>query len=132
MPGYNDACPTCRETHATFRLTRESGIDGAAITEKLRLEPSDMSARTWLLESENEIQSLDTRRHIDHLLDQLEPRRVALETLRSQGYSTDVFCYWVSAGGHGGPTVSPEQAGRLADLGIELGFDVYFEESDAG
>ncbi len=37
----------------------------------------------------------------------------------------DIFCYWLSQSGHGGPIVSPAQMGRLAALNIELGFDIY-------
>jgi hypothetical protein len=34
---------------------------------------------------------------------------------------------WDSKSGEGGPTISPVQMKRLAELGIELWFDVYFD-----
>jgi len=43
--------------------------------------------------------------------------------------------YWISKQGHGGPTISPAQSKRLAELDLELFFDFYgpFDESeDAG
>jgi hypothetical protein len=49
----------------------------------------------------------------------------ALRRLQQQGHRMDIFCYWLSAEGHGGPTVSPTIMRRLGKLGIELGFDVY-------
>jgi hypothetical protein len=38
----------------------------------------------------------------------------------------DIACLWDSHAGHGGPTLSPDLLRRLADLGIELWFDIYF------
>lgn len=39
----------------------------------------------------------------------------------------DVFCYWVSATGTGGPEFSPEVLERLARNRLTLGFDIYFD-----
>ena len=44
---------------------------------------------------------------------------------RKIGYRMDIFCYWLSAGGHGGPTLSPAIMRRLGELGLEIGFDIY-------
>ena len=38
-----------------------------------------------------------------------------------------ISCFWGSRCGHGGPTLSARQTRRLADLELELWFDVYFE-----
>ena len=37
----------------------------------------------------------------------------------------DIFCYWLSASGQGGPTLSPDLMRRLAEAELEIGFDVY-------
>jgi hypothetical protein len=37
----------------------------------------------------------------------------------------DVFCFWLSAQGQGGPILSPEIMKRFGELGLEVGFDVY-------
>jgi hypothetical protein len=65
------------------------------------------------------------RRHLDWLLSRIEPRADAIHALRSDGCCMDVSCFWVSASGHGGPSVLPAQMGPLARLGLELWFDVY-------
>lgn len=41
------------------------------------------------------------------------------------GAEVDVFCYWSSRCGHGGPTLSPTQMKGLAELGLDLGLDIY-------
>ncbi len=37
----------------------------------------------------------------------------------------DIFCYWLSADGHGGPILSPAMMRRLGQLELEVGFDIY-------
>ena len=80
----------------------------------------------WFLSSKLSVDSKNVRRHLDWVLDQLGGRRVALRDLAERGAKLDVNCYWVSASGHGGPMLSPPQLTKLADLEIELQFDVYF------
>jgi hypothetical protein len=36
-----------------------------------------------------------------------------------------ISCYWCSAAGHGGPTVTPAQMRIMADCEIDLWFDFY-------
>jgi hypothetical protein len=79
----------------------------------------------WLLDSKA-VDSKDVRRHLDWILDQLTARRLALHDLVLRGAKVDIFCYWLSATSHGGPTISTGQTKKLADLGIDLSFDVYF------
>ena len=53
-----------------------------------------------------------------------------LDGLRNDGGKIDIACSWYSVSGHGGPTISPKQSMRLANLGIDLWFDVYFFPDD--
>jgi len=41
------------------------------------------------------------------------------------------LCVRWDSGGQGGPTLSPSQMGALAELGIELWFDIYFAGNDS-
>jgi hypothetical protein len=59
-------------------------------------------------------------------LDQIEPHSETLKKLQAEGCQIDIFCYWRSAEGHGGPMLSPESMTRLGALGLEVGFDIYF------
>ncbi len=139
---YDDQYSTCDSTYATLRIFHESlvpddindllGVSatssqqrGDPISSK-RPEKGERKVGGWFLESEGKVDSKDSRRHIDWLLDQVEGKGTVLEELRIKGYKIDISCYWDSASGHGGPTVSPAQSKQLADLGIELWFDVYF------
>jgi hypothetical protein len=69
--------------------------------------------------------SRDVRRHVDWLLDQVGDRALTLAELRAAACGTVPSCCSVSATGHGGPMLWPEQL-RLAECGLELWFDVYF------
>lgn len=138
---YDDAYPTCSETHVTLRVF-PGELGTPTVTSALGLEPtSTQLARQrvenppgpasaalpagWFLSSEGIVASKDARRHLDWLLDQLVPRAGSLLQLRSRGASMDVSCFWASAHGHGGPTVSSSQSSKLAALGLDLWFDVY-------
>jgi hypothetical protein len=58
----------------------------------------------------------------------LQGREEACKELLAQGCQLVVNCYWVSATGQGGPMIWPETMQQLANLGMELWFDVYFNK----
>jgi len=142
---YDDDYATCLRTYATLCVYPE-GIDPTEITKRLGLEPStwqrrgELSRRTdggppslapldgWFLSSKDRVDSRDSRRHLDWLLDRLKPQSDVLLRLQDQGCRMTVSCYWLSRYGHGGPTLPSLQMKRLADLNLELLFDFY----DAG
>lgn len=139
MTEYDDRYATCARTCATLRVY--CGVDSPeSITEKLGIEPSSIQpaeqrqeGRTdrpaaWFLTSEHQVDSRDVRRHVDWLLSRLRGTSAAFEALRQRGVRADVFCYWLSASGHGGPILSPKQMSALSELELEIGFDVYFLE----
>jgi hypothetical protein len=135
--------PTCDKTYATLRIYPES-LDPAEVTKRLRIEPTHSQRRGesrkpgapptklhgWFLCSEGAVESRDVRRHLDWLLSQITPQADAILALQSEGCRMDVSCFWISASGHGGPSVLPAQMGELARLGLELWFDVYFGGSE--
>ena len=138
---YDDAYATCGETYVTLRIYQ---IHPDEVTARLRLQPdsvlvkgerwktragrSSVPARVngWFFTSKGRVESRDVRRHLDWLLDQIEPHAGTLGELQASGGKMDVSCYWESLSGHGGPTLSPSTMGRLAVLGLETWFDVYF------
>lgn len=144
----DDDYPTCARTYATLRIY-PGELDPSEVTSRLGIEPSNWQRRGevvaranrppqvasingWFLTSNSRVESRDSRRHVDWLLDQLAPATNALRSLQMQGCRMDIACYWVSRSGHGGPTIPPPQMRRLADLNIELGFDFYspYESED--
>ena len=54
----------------------------------------------------------------------LLPHRDALGTLLADGAKADIFCYWL---GRTGPMLPARQLKRLAEVEIDVGFDVYFD-----
>lgn len=136
---YSDDYPTCEETYATLRIY-PGEFDPDEVTRRLGIDPTEVQrvgerhGRTtrktngWFLRSQDRVESRDARRHIDWLLDQLEPAANALSELRASGAEVDISCYWLSASGHGGPSVSPRQTKRLSALDLDCWFDVYFNE----
>src|SRR5207253_2980971 len=129
---------TCARTYATFCLYQYA-LDHVLVSEELRIEarmtqkrgevdhpqaqdPFIYTTGGWFLSSEGVVQSRDARRHIDWLLDQLEPASRALQKLQTAGCWMEISCYWLSRSGHGGPTLSPYQMSRLAALRLEIEF----------
>jgi hypothetical protein len=141
MTPYDDDYATCEMTYAS--LNAYSDTDASDwISAALSLEPSRTIGRTahnreepakmaldrsfWSLSSKGHVDSGDVRRHLDWLLDQIEPSAGGIETLRTTpGTFVNVSCMWMSLHGQGGPTLWPEQMSRLSKLDLELRFDIY-------
>ncbi len=133
------------EATATFRAFDKS-LDPAAVSALLGLEPTSSARRGeertstsrtgerlvhgawreggWLLSSRLP-RALTLEEHLHALLDLLEPRAEAVATLRGRGYRVDLYCGYFQRSGQGGPTFSPTLLARLAQLGLELGVDVF-------
>lgn len=139
-PESNDF-PTCLETYASLRVFSDT-LQPNQVSARLGLVPSRAFAKGdpygrgrvrrhggWILSSRNAVESSDTRHHIDWLLDQLDGKSKELDALRDLGCEVDVSCIWVSAQGQGGPILSPSQMKRLAEHGLDIWWDVYFDQS---
>ena len=141
---YDDAYMSCAQTYSTLRIFSDS-IEPHEISAALQVEPTrsfrkgdPISVRVpqprprhgWLLCTETHVTSRDTRRHVDWLLDRVEPVLESFATLTRRGAESDVYSFWVSSRGQGGPLLSPCQMQRLATLGLECSYDVYFESDD--
>jgi hypothetical protein len=133
---YNDGYPTCSSTYATLRIYPGS-VPPDEVTTRLGLVPSSTQiAETrppgvkgrptgWFLTSKGVVESRDIRRHLDWILDQIVDKSSVIDALRGDGAHADISCYWVTASGHGGPSLWPTQMAVLASLGLEVWFDVY-------
>lgn len=138
---YDDDYPTCAKTYATLCVF-PGDIDPAAVTDRLEIEPSDWQRRGevaarpgrppkiatingWFLGSKGQVDSRDSRRHIDWLLDRMTPKAEAVRSLQEMGCRMEIACYWRARSGPGGPIIPPTQMRRLAELNIELWFDFY-------
>jgi hypothetical protein len=134
---YDDDYPTCKATYATLRIYHDE-LEPDIVTSRLVLAPSESQKKGkklgpnrmapvggWFLSSQDHVISKDVRRHVAWLLDQVAGREDQFLKLQDEGYKTDIFCYWRSASGHGGPELDPELMQRLVSLRLIIGFDVY-------
>ncbi len=143
---YDDEHPSCVRTYSTLRVFSEE-VSPEEISQVLGLEPtasfrkgdaiSPRLSRSrlyhgWLLCTKGVVASRGTRRHIDWLLDQLEPAAENLRLLTARGVQADVYSFWESAQGQGGPSLSVAQMSRLVRFGLECAYDVYFASDEDG
>jgi hypothetical protein len=139
---YDDDYPSCLKTRAMMRICNDD-LDPERITCVLGIKPSGTQVKGrphtrrsgvtstptiggWFLSSEGVINSRDVRRHVDWILGVLAGKEEALRRLQQEeGTWMDIFCYWLSAEGHGGPSLSPAIMRRLGQLELAIGFDIY-------
>jgi hypothetical protein len=133
--------PNCAECFASLRLYGDALIP-EGITRLFRIEPSDSAVKgevskspsgksrqaptgRWILGTAEKLNSTSLEKHIEWILDRLASIDLKAEDLPGVE-SADIFCYWNSANGHGGPEFSPQLMGRLAQNGLTLSLDIYF------
>jgi hypothetical protein len=139
---YDDEDDSCSQTFCTLRLF-SAIIAPDQISAALQVEPTSShcagelvsprgtARRTehdWQLSTESFVSSRDLRRHVDWLLARLFAAESAFHELRANGLAVDIFVYWRSARGQGGPLLSVPQLKGLAKLELECVFDIYFDE----
>jgi len=139
---YDDDYPTCVKTYSTLCIFSDA-VDPAEISATLGVmatssfkkgEPYSKGrlqrkANGWFYSTKGSVRSKDTRRHIDFILKALDSKETAIGTLRQKGCKMDISSYWVSIG-QGGPTLRPHQMTKLGNLGIEIWWDIYFDEEE--
>ena len=130
---YIDDYSSCERTYATLRIY-PAVASPSEVSKRIGLNPTNASiANTkhlnqvngWFLSSEGVVNSKDSRRHIDWLLDQIEPVQTEFLKLTNLEAKANISCYWLSSQGHGGPIISPYQMERLVKLNLSVDWDVY-------
>ena len=127
-----------KRTHAALRIIGKD-VDPAEVSyifgvqptraRLVEVEAASVNLSFWSLSSEGHIDSSSLEEHIDWVLRQIELRLVKLEGYLNQVNAyADVFCFWESAVGHGGPTLSANLLGRLAGYNLHLTLDIYFRD----
>lgn len=144
---YDDSYETCERTHAELRIY-SGELSPRVVTERLGVEPTVLNEKgkvrvsstgreraiptnLWLLSSEGHVESRDLRRHLDWILEHVSGAADAIRELGNvPGVTLALHCSWWSAHAHGGPALWPEQMRRIADLGVELNFEIMFFGDD--
>ena len=124
--------------YATFIL-RGKQLDPNDVTERLGITPSRSFKRGdrrgekgkwpfgfWSLESDGQIQSTDLILHIEWLINKLEPSASQIrELVHEQALDARISCLWISPECHHELDIHPRLIRKIADLGLELSFDIY-------
>jgi Domain of unknown function (DUF4279) len=135
-----EANPNCAETFASLRLYGDALVP-EDISRVIHLEPTDSASKgmkivvssgksrsaptgRWIVQTRGKISSANLEEHIKWILDRLEQFSISVENLPGVERA-DIFCYWRSATGQGGPEFSPEVLDRLAKNRLRLGLDFY-------
>lgn len=139
----NPLDPTCDRTCVKLCIYPDA-LDPAEVTTMLGVDPSRTQIRgerlvnsigrertvrvtAWFLESEGSVESRDMRDHLDWVLDRMEASPTGPSALRrlheTPGVIISLSCVWWTACGGGGPTLWPEQMGRMARLNLECSLD---------
>lgn len=136
---YSDNYETCAQTYSTLRIFSNEGCPDY-VSKLLQLTPTESfhlgelygqnqlnrKWNGWFYSTRTLVVSQDTRRHIDFLLDAIEPRATAFDELSKLGYEFDIVSFWQSSTGHGGPALTHLQMKRLAERRIDVWWDVYY------
>ena len=131
----------CLRTYATLRVY-SGEIAPSEISEMLGVEPSRVwnkgSTETavprkkngWFLTSRDQVESLDSKRHVDFILNQLVANKEYIAGLTARGLQVDIMCLWQSANkSEGGPSLLPAQMQLLAEMGIAIAWNIYVDRN---
>lgn len=136
---YDDNYESCDNTFLTLRVYCDKN-NPDEISSLLGIKPTsfqikgqeigmtkkrEIKINGWFLTTEDLIKSKDCRRHLDYMTSQLIPIKTKLKKLINDGAKIDISCFWSSKNGQGGPTLSQKQFLELAELEIDLWFDIY-------
>lgn len=141
---YDDNYCGCLRTYATLRIY-PGHIHPQDVTARLKVAPSKFWVRDeslaanpaskpgagakamhgWFLTTHGRLDSKDTRRHVDLLLEPLLAVTDQIALLQQQGANMDIICFWHAAPVQGGPALAPRQLKVLADLNIAIAWNIF-------
>lgn len=84
----------------------------------------------WEFSTKHLLESTDNIEHIQLVLSVLSGKESLLGTLRKDGCTTDIFCFWESSG-QGGPILDIELMRKLVRYGLDISWDMYYDEENA-
>ncbi len=132
----------CAHTFASIIITGKD-FDPEVITSSIGVTPSysfkkgdkrgeskNWDHSFWELSSKEFETSTDLGLHIEWLVSKILPYKDQFIELSKaiQPLNTYISCFWESKTGHGGPIFSPSLLRKIADLNLELWFDIYFAD----
>jgi len=130
---------SCSRTYATLCIYHDKlGIDDIQIdidllpdkiiTKGERVGLSFARKNGWLLGTGGRVKSKDLRAHIQWIINRISDKKSEFIALKQQGFEIRISCLWISAVGNGGPLLDHKMISDLAELPVDLHFDIWFEE----
>jgi Domain of unknown function (DUF4279) len=133
MPNSN-----CSETYAVLRVVGKD-VDPIVLTGAIGLQPficvrvgdvrptgtRPRSEGVWSHTTQGVVDSTDLADHLQWLVERL---KLDVRKLLPIDCRFEVQCVWRSATGHGGPTLPAPLLSELSARGLDLDFDIYFDE----
>jgi len=131
----------CTRTFATSRIFSEN-LHPDEITKMLGVLPTGTDplnpeskyknrrvSNFWKYSTEKLSNSLNNVEHVEIILRALNGKSNQMELLRHRGCQTDIFCYWDS-NGQGGPSLSVTLMNELVKFGLDIYWDMYFDDEE--
>ncbi|AZG33657.1 DUF4279 domain-containing protein [Shewanella psychromarinicola] len=81
----------------------------------------------WKWTTQDLCKTTDNIEHLNIILKKLEGKESVLENLRNKGCETKITNFWDSTG-QGGPSLTVELMRRLSVLGLDILWDMYFDD----
>ncbi|ROS04551.1 uncharacterized protein DUF4279 [Sinobacterium caligoides] len=125
-----DRAQHCVRTYATLRIYPQH-INSASVDEFMGIKATKIWSQAdgkpfdgWFLTTRGEIDSNDTTEHIQYLLDIVRPKRKHIVDVIAGGGTVNIINFWHSDG-QGGPGLSSHIISQMAELSIEVDWNVY-------
>ncbi|GAA5445605.1 hypothetical protein Misp06_03808 [Microbulbifer sp. NBRC 101763] len=81
----------------------------------------------WKWSTEKLLDSTENSIHIDKLIEIFKSKASELQKLRDMGCRTEIWNYWDSTG-QGGPSLYVKTMKDLVELGLDIVWDIYFDD----
>ncbi len=131
---YVDDYDSCEMTYVILSFCHEK-LDSGMVTKLLLIEPTGIikknkhrkiSKNSWFFSTQDLIESRDARRHLRFLFDTFKNKETEFDSLRYNGWSTILYCFWGSTEGNGGPLLDYRTMELLSMFKLDIHFNLWW------
>lgn len=132
---YKDEYASCARTYVTLSFYHDKFYSDE-VTKILTINPTRTSEKNefkkinqngWFFSTQDMVKSRDVRRHLRFLLNTFKNKENEFNSLRNDGWSSRVYCFWESTEGNGGPIIDHWTMKLLSQFELDIHFDVWWE-----
>ncbi|WP_353327895.1 DUF4279 domain-containing protein [Chitiniphilus shinanonensis] len=124
----------CRSVYVTLCIYTRNSLAHSSIEEMIGLEPTRTSKKNdlygWFISTQCSTNSKDINDHLKLLISIIDRGGRFFEIQRKKEYQCRIMAFWESESGNGGPVLHPETMRTIADLNLELHFDIWLDLPD--